>query len=91
MLENINEVSTNKKKEMIFKISSGNKSRNYFKYDSEKKNCIILKYKFKEREKLNIFSEQFVKFNKNKCIMIVNNKKYKLYKSITIRDKKEIK
>ena len=61
------------RKKYINRISKGNKKRNSFNIIIKEKNYGLFKYK-KEEKKLNILGLKFVKNNKKKCRLIVNNK-----------------
>ena len=91
-----NSESDIKRKCQIYEISIGeisckkeyNKKEFKIKFKSKIKkniNNITLKYNAKSKKKIiNLFGEDFVKENKKKCKMILNNKSNRLAKGLSI-------
>jgi surface protein len=58
-------------------------------YEAAPKNEIELLYKNDKQGKLKIFSKEFIDNNKNKCNLLINNKKFNLLEYCTIKIKEE--
>ena len=62
------------------------KEENLLDTDKNEINIIYKKDKKQKKNQIRIFGKEFVKNNKDKCYMIINNRKYDLREKFTIKD-----
>ena len=92
ILQNIKEIYNNKIIEEINKVNNdkdiSNKINNIINLYNKIINLseINIIYDINKKDEINIFGAEFVKSNKDKCKMIIDNKAYKLKEKYYIKD-----